>query len=96
MTEHRIKAWPEYFAPLAAGEKTFELRYNDRDYQVGDRLFIEEWDLETETYTGNVEKRTVRYILTGARYPGEGLLPGQPATPEHAIEAGWVILGLTE
>jgi hypothetical protein len=41
---HELKCWPEYFAALKDGTKTFEYRINDRNFNVGDRLRISEWD----------------------------------------------------
>ena len=38
MKLHKIKIKPEYYALLDVGIKTFELRENDRDYQVGDSI----------------------------------------------------------
>lgn len=38
MITHRIKLNPIYFDRIISGQKTFEVRKNDRDYQVGDRL----------------------------------------------------------
>ena len=32
---HDLKTWPEYFAEIANGNKTFELRKNDRDFESG-------------------------------------------------------------
>ena len=36
MTEHAIKIKEVYFKAVLSGEKTFEIRKNDRNYQVGD------------------------------------------------------------
>jgi ASC-1-like (ASCH) protein len=65
MKSHNIKCWPEYFELLATGKKTFEIRENDRDYQVGDILFIQEWDPETKRYTGRQLKRKIKYMIQG-------------------------------
>lgn len=40
---HVLKCWPQFFAKLASGEKTFEVRKNDRDYEVGDELHLREF-----------------------------------------------------
>jgi DnaJ-class molecular chaperone len=44
MSTHELKTWPEFFEPLSNGNKTFELRYNDRAYSVGDELCLREFD----------------------------------------------------
>ena len=38
-----LKCLPKFFRPLRDGEKTFEVRYDDRDYRKGDLLVIREW-----------------------------------------------------
>jgi len=55
------KILPEYFQAVQARLKTFELRRDDSDYQVGDILKLREWD--GEKYTGNVLFRQITYIL---------------------------------
>lgn len=43
-TEHEIKIATEYYGRVLSGQKTFEIRENDRDYQVGDTLLMREYD----------------------------------------------------
>lgn len=38
MKLHELKILHEYLIDVAIGKKTFELRKNDRDYQVGDLI----------------------------------------------------------
>lgn len=38
--EHNLKCWPEFFDAIKRGDKTFELRRNDRGYQRGDVLVL--------------------------------------------------------
>jgi ASC-1-like (ASCH) protein len=45
-TEHELKCRPEFFTRVASGQKTFEIRKNDRDFQVGDILILKEHDPE--------------------------------------------------
>lgn len=40
---HAVKAYPEYYESLAIGDKTFEVRKNDRPYAVGDILAVNEF-----------------------------------------------------
>lgn len=58
---HELKILPEYFEKVVNGEKTFEIRKNDRNYKVGDTLVLKEWDKD---YTGNEIVREVIYTLT--------------------------------
>src|SRR5690348_10952984 len=65
---HRVKCWSKYFAKLKSGEKTFEVRKNDRDYKVGDTLIQEEWLPDTEEYTGDSLEFEITYILYGGQF----------------------------
>lgn len=44
MKIHELKTWPSYFHDIAAGQKTFEYRKNDRDFQINDLLLLKEFD----------------------------------------------------
>lgn len=41
---HELKTWPVYFQRVWKGEKTFEVRLDDRGYQKGDTVVLREWD----------------------------------------------------
>lgn len=64
---HELKVWPLYYARLADGSKTFEVRKDDRGYQAGDVLVLREWDPqsygEIGDYTGRSMHRTVGFIF---------------------------------
>lgn len=49
---HELKIWPQHFADIASGLKRYEVRKNDRVFQLGDELHLREWDPEPATYTG--------------------------------------------
>lgn len=38
MTTHRLKIFVKYADAIMSGAKTFEIRKNDRDYEVGDSI----------------------------------------------------------
>lgn len=65
MIEHELKCWPDSFAGLWDKTKTFELRYNDRNYTAGDTLRVREWNNETEKYTGREVTLKVLSIKVG-------------------------------
>lgn len=42
--KHELKIWPQYYARVADGSKTFEVRNNDRAFQMGDTVVLREYD----------------------------------------------------
>lgn len=65
MKRHILKVLPEFFTPLAKGVKNFEVRLNDRNYQVGDELLLREFQGD---YTGSIILRRIQYILPGGQF----------------------------
>ena len=78
--QHRLKTLSKYYKKVKSNEKPFEVRINDRPYQVGDILELAEIDDVNYQYTGDVIKRKVTYILDDPQY----------------VIAGYVIMGLSE
>ena len=70
---HHLKTWPEYFKVIKSGKKTFEIRWNDRDYQVGDVLVLEEYDPYTG-YTGDTVTLDVPYVLDKQPFVPQGYI----------------------
>jgi len=62
---HELKTWPESFRAVKHGIKTFEVRKDDRNFQVGDYLILKEYDPEKKTYSGDYIKVRVNYAVTG-------------------------------
>ncbi len=67
---HSVKILPEYFEAVLSGDKTFEIRYNDRDYVVGDVLCLQEF--ANDKYTGRETVREICYMLNDPKYCKEG------------------------
>ena len=65
---HELKIAPQYFAPVCEGEKTFEIRKNDRGYGVGDLLHLKEFN--EGQYTGESVLVEVTYLTTFNQEPG--------------------------
>ena len=80
MQEHELKTWPAFFADLKTGQKTFELRKNDRNFQVGDLLILREYYPEEDRYTGCKCKRKITHVL---RY-----------APSFGLEVGYAVLSI--
>lgn len=69
---HELKILPEYFQEIIYGRKTFEVRYNDRNFKVGDTLLLREW--QDGAYTGKAIERKVTYILDDPKYIKRGFV----------------------
>lgn len=89
---HYLKCHPIYFMMVSKGEKPFEIRKNDRNFQVGDKVVLCEWDpilgkdREAEGYTGcsrDLEILSIVPSQNGIAGPGD-----------EAIVPGFVVLGL--
>ena len=75
---HELKVAAPWFEPLMRRDKRFEVRYNDRNYAVGDELHLREW-VQGVGYTGRAVHRTVNYILNDYH---------------DGLREGYVVLGL--
>jgi hypothetical protein len=69
---HNLKTWPEYFQACKSGAKKFEVRRNDRRFEVGDFLELHEY-VPLVGFTGEKETYKITYILSDPRF---GILPG--------------------
>lgn len=58
---HDLKILPPYFEHVKKGEKTFELRFDGRDYCAGDILLLREWS--NGKYTGRSLTAKITYLL---------------------------------
>jgi hypothetical protein len=78
---HELKVLPEYFRPVFDKRKNFEVRKDDRNFQIGDTLYLKEWSPE-KGYTGNASIRIITYIL------------GREPEEKQFVPEGYVILGM--
>lgn len=75
---HQLKILQQYYDGVASGDKTFEIRKNDRGFAKGDTLLLSVWNEELKAFTGDQIQREVTWVL----YDHKGL------------RVGFVILGL--
>lgn len=85
--EHELKTWPCYFEHVTSGNKTFEIRKNDRGFQSGDTVVLREWDpakfICASEPVGGYTKQKAKFKI-GYVYPLENhtvvfsLLPWEP------------------
>jgi hypothetical protein len=85
--EHKLKCWDVYYDAIDQGDKTFDVRRDDRGFQKGDILILQRWERDRNNYTRHISdntpyetRRKVKYILTGGQF---------------GIEPGFVVLGLS-
>ena len=78
---HQIKCINPFYNEVAAGIKTFEVRYNDRNYNVGEKVVLYEYDPEKQKHTGRWLTFVISYILPGGQY---------------GIANGYIVMGISE
>lgn len=70
---HNLKILPEYYRVVLSGHKTFEVRFNDRDFKRGDLINLMEYDPDyCGGYTGRVYTAVITYVLTDERFVKKG------------------------
>ncbi|MDW5300680.1 MAG: DUF3850 domain-containing protein [Sedimentibacter sp.] len=69
---HELKILPEYYDLIEKKIKNFEVRYNDRNFNIGDILYLEEFNLNG--YTGRKLIREIKYILNDDNYCKKGFV----------------------
>lgn len=57
-----LKLNKRYFKDVFEWRKKFEVRFNDRDFRVGDVLVLKEWDEVVGVFTGRECFRKVIYM----------------------------------
>ncbi len=69
---HYVKILPKYYMDVEKGIKTFEIRFNDRGYKVGDFLHLQEFC--GGEYTGRTIDREICYMIDSPEYCKEGFV----------------------
>jgi uncharacterized protein DUF3850 len=69
MSRHELKIWPDFFEDVRSGAKRYEIRKNDRNFQVGDELHLREYNPDSNSYSGRALIAKVEYITYGGRQP---------------------------
>lgn len=62
---HDLKIEKKYYDRILSGEKTFEIRYNDRDYQTGDQLKLNMIPKNGERCDNKPILKEIAYIHSG-------------------------------
>lgn len=81
---HKVKCWPAFFASIYAGQKTHEIRINDRDYQSGHVVRLLEYEPSQAVFTGAVLDVLITYLATEC----PGLQPGYCVFSFSLLRAG--------
>ncbi len=71
---HDLKLVQPFFDDVRAGRKTFEVRRNDRRFELGDVLVLREYVAAERKYTGRTVSRRVVYVADLTRVGAEGLV----------------------
>ena len=75
MIEHFLKTWPEFYQAVKSSEKTFEFRQEDnRFFEVGDILTLQEFLPIQKVYTGCQLSKRATYVLRGKPFVPEGFV----------------------
>lgn len=68
---HELKTWPNPFEASWQGKKPYEIRKFDRDFKVGDKVYLREYDPDKKRYTG----RSIEGVITYMTLPGNWGIP---------------------
>ena len=65
MKTHELKILKPFFESVESGEKTFEIRKNDRGFQKGDRVILQEVIGVDRFHTGRTITKKITFVLGG-------------------------------
>lgn len=63
--DYEVKSWPSFFSAMVSGKKLHDMRdKRDRQYKVGDRMKLREYDPFNGVYTGREAVFEITYITS--------------------------------
>lgn len=68
--KHELKVKPQYFKALWCGDKTFEIRKNDRNFEERDEVVLQEIEGADHDYTGREIEGFITYLTDFEQKPG--------------------------
>jgi len=69
---HNLKCQQLWFDDIINGKKQFEIRKDDRNYEVGDFILLEEWNPEIKKYSGRGITITITYLIRNMFFLKDG------------------------
>lgn len=79
MKTHKLKTVQPYFDACLSGAKKFEVRENDRGFNEGDIIYLQDYDAKEGVYSGRELKCEILYVLRNF----------------HAIESNYVVFSFS-
>lgn len=71
---HNLKIETQFFKDVNSGLRQFEVRKNDRNFEVGDTLILEEFDPNTNKYLRGWIPKLITHKLDDTRFVKEGFI----------------------
>ncbi len=89
MSTHVLKTDPKPYDFVAANLKKCELRFNDRNFKVGDKLILRKTKYSATEMAGKMGKNLIYTGDTQEKYITHIL-----DDPSYGLKKGWVILSI--
>lgn len=83
---HIVKSWSMFYNDILTGERTSDIRKNDRRYAVGDFLVLREFDPVNNEYTGREQLVEITYMQQNKSNPC--------AISNDALKDGYAVLSI--
>jgi len=59
---HNLKTWSYWFKKIKSGEKKFEIRFNDRNFKIGEVLHLMNYDPVEKTLSDEGVHKTIKNV----------------------------------